>query len=223
MFQVKILNELYTSGKRELAICERLLGPEFFPDSLFVMSLRACVLYILHGQSFAAHHLIDRLIRFPDFEYAEAQYDYMLQRDPRRIDDLDVISNVLYVTENKEKLAQLAHQFLALDPDRPEVCCLVGLFLPPCKTLAPQADLTLPEGNHYSLRQDHEKAVKYFRRAALLDRTYLPAWTLMGHEYVEMSNHHAAVEAYRRAVGRLLPFLLPYKPDRVLWHCCSLS
>ena len=57
-------------------------------------------------------------------------------------------------------------------------------------------------GNHYSLRAEHEKAVKYFRRATELDRTYLSAWTLMGHEYVEMKNSHAAIEAYRRAVGR---------------------
>ncbi|KAG5639394.1 hypothetical protein H0H81_002926 [Sphagnurus paluster] len=55
-------------------------------------------------------------------------------------------------------------------------------------------------GNHYSLREEHEKAVKYFRRATQLDRTYLSAWTLMGHEYVEMKNSHAAIEAYRRAV-----------------------
>ncbi|KAF5385899.1 hypothetical protein D9615_002223 [Tricholomella constricta] len=54
--------------------------------------------------------------------------------------------------------------------------------------------------NHYSLRAEHEKAVKYFRRATQLDRTYLSAWTLMGHEYVEMKNSHAAIEAYRRAV-----------------------
>jgi anaphase-promoting complex subunit 8 len=61
----------------------------------------------------------------------------------------------------------------------------------------------LAAGNHYSLRAEHEKAVKYFRRATQLDRTYLSAWTLMGHEYVEMKNSHAAIEAYRRAVGTL--------------------
>jgi Tfp pilus assembly protein PilF len=59
-------------------------------------------------------------------------------------------------------------------------------------------------GNHYSLRAEHEKAVKYFRRATQLDRTYLSAWTLMGHEYVEMKNSHAAIEAYRRAVGMIV-------------------
>jgi anaphase-promoting complex subunit 8 len=70
------------------------------------------------------------------------------------------------------------------------------------------ADLWIA-GNHYSLRAEHEKAVKYFRRATELDRTYLSAWTLMGHEYVEMKNSHAAIEAYRRAVGMNPPILEP--------------
>ena len=40
----------------------------------------------------------------------------------------------------------------------------------------------------------------YFQRALKLDANYLSAWTLMGHEYVEMKNPNAAIEAYRRAV-----------------------
>ncbi|KIM75485.1 hypothetical protein PILCRDRAFT_98910 [Piloderma croceum F 1598] len=163
MFQVKTLNELHSPSDNELSVCDRLLSEDFFPKSLWVMSLRACVLYHLH-----------------DFGQAEVQFEKILKLDPYRIDDIDVFSNILYVTDNKQKLSRLAHEFLALDKDRPEVCCLVG--------------------NHYSLRAEHEKAVKYFRRATQLDRTYLSAWTLMGHEYVEMKNSHAAIEAYRRAV-----------------------
>lgn len=59
----------------------------------------------------------------------------------------------------------------------------------------------ITSGNYFSLRNEHEKAIKYFKRATQLDRTYLSAWTLMGHEYVEMKNSHAAIEAYRKAVG----------------------
>ncbi len=40
------------------------------------------------------------------------------------------------------------------------------------------------------------QAVMYFRRALKLDRTYLSAWTLMGHEYVEMKNPPAAIGAH---------------------------
>lgn len=63
---------------------------------------------------------------------------------------------------------------------RAETCCVIG--------------------NYYSLKQLHEKAVIYFQRALKLNRGYLSAWTLMGHEYVELKNSPAAVEAYRRAV-----------------------
>jgi anaphase-promoting complex subunit 8 len=62
---------------------------------------------------------------------------------------------------------------------------------------------------------EHEKAVKYFRRATQLDRTCFHAWTLMGHEYIEMSNTHAAIEAYRRAVG-MYPRSLGQSPSSSL-------
>jgi len=48
--------------------------------------------------------------------------------------------------------------------------------------------------------QDHEKAVLYFKRALRLNAGYVSAWTLMGHEYIELRNTAAAVECYRRAV-----------------------
>ncbi|PPQ80670.1 LOW QUALITY PROTEIN: hypothetical protein CVT26_007116 [Gymnopilus dilepis] len=163
LFQVKTLNELQNPSENELQLCDRLLGPDFFPNSLWIMALKACVLYHMH-----------------DFSQAEAQFERILSIDPEHIDDIDVYSNILYVTDSRLKLSKLAHEFLALDKDRPEICCLIG--------------------NHYSLRAEHEKAVKYFRRATQLDRTYLAAWTLMGHEYIEMKNSHAAIEAYRRAV-----------------------
>ena len=50
------------------------------------------------------------------------------------------------------------------------------------------------------LKAEHEKAVLYFRRALKLNRHFLSAWTLMGHEYVELKNTAAAVDAYRHAV-----------------------
>jgi anaphase-promoting complex subunit 8 len=110
-----------------------------------------------------------------------------------------------YKREKRLKLSSLAHVFLELDKNRPEVCCLVGglslilpSFLPPIYTNI----LTISHlGNHYSIRAEHEKALKYFRRATQLDRTYLSTWTLVGHEYVEMKNSYAAIEAYTKAVG----------------------
>jgi anaphase-promoting complex subunit 8 len=45
--------------------------------------------------------------------------------------------------------------------------------------------------------------VLHFQRALKLDRNYLQAWTLMGHEYLEMKNTPAAIAAYRRATGNV--------------------
>ncbi|KAJ4411402.1 Anaphase-promoting complex subunit 8 [Didymella pomorum] len=115
-----------------------------------------------------------------EFDDAEQIFSELMVTDPHRLDHLDHYSNILYVMEMRPKLAFLAQIATATDKFRPETCCVVG--------------------NYYSLKSEHEKAVMYFRRALTLDRNFLSAWTLMGHEFVEMKNTHAAIESYRRAV-----------------------
>lgn len=115
-----------------------------------------------------------------DFETASEIFNDLLVTDPHRLDALDHYSNILYVMGNRPQLSFLAQLATATDKFRPETCCVVG--------------------NYYSLKSEHEKAVMYFRRALTLDRNFLSAWTLMGHEYIEMKNTHAAIESYRRAV-----------------------
>lgn len=115
-----------------------------------------------------------------DFEAAAQIFQQILTANPHRLDALDHYSNILYVMADRPKLSFLAHLATATDKFRPETCCVVG--------------------NYYSLCSQHEKAVIYFRRALTLDKNFLSAWTLMGHEYVEMKNTHAAIESYRRAV-----------------------
>ncbi|EJD02696.1 TPR-like protein [Fomitiporia mediterranea MF3/22] len=162
-FKMKVIVDLHAPVDEDLRTINRLLKPDFFPESAWLMGLRAATLYHLH-----------------DFHRAEVQFDMIMKVDPMRIDDIDILSNILYVAENRVKLSKLAHHYLNIDKDRPEVCCMVG--------------------NHYSLRGEPERAIQYFRRATELDQSYLPAWTLMGHEYVEIKNSHAAIESYRRAI-----------------------
>ncbi|KAJ9302653.1 hypothetical protein DTO271G3_27 [Paecilomyces variotii] len=115
-----------------------------------------------------------------DFEEASHLFSDILIAEPHRLDSLDHYSNILYVMGARPQLAFIAQLATATDKFRPETCCVVG--------------------NYYSLKSEHEKAVMYFRRALTLDRNFLSAWTLMGHEYIEMKNTHAAIESYRRAV-----------------------
>lgn len=115
-----------------------------------------------------------------EFDEAESLFEGMLKTDPYRIENMDVYSNILYVKECFAALSFLAHKSVLTDKYRPETCCIIG--------------------NYYSLKAQHEKAVLYFKRALKLNRSYLSAWTLMGHEYVELKNTPAAISAYRRAV-----------------------
>ncbi|KAF5200200.1 Anaphase promoting complex subunit 8/cell division cycle protein23-like protein [Thalictrum thalictroides] len=115
-----------------------------------------------------------------EFEEVEVMFEELQRNDPYRIDDMDMYSNVLYAKECCSSLSHLAHKLFMVDKYRPESCCIIG--------------------NYYSLKGQHEKSVMYFRRALQLNKNYLTAWTLMGHEYLEMKNTPAAIDAYRRAV-----------------------
>jgi anaphase-promoting complex subunit 8 len=42
------------------------------------------------------------------------------------MEEVDIFSNMLYVMDKRDKLGQLAHEYAAIDRNRPEVCCLIG-------------------------------------------------------------------------------------------------
>lgn len=114
-------------------MCDKLLGEEYFPRSLWLMAQRACVLYHMHGKfscfmpvSCGIFLICEPFTSRTDFGNAEAQFKKLRAIDPYRIDDIDVYSNILYVSENRLELSKLAHEFLPLEKDRPEICCLVG-------------------------------------------------------------------------------------------------
>lgn len=115
-----------------------------------------------------------------NFDEAQDLFEKLRSRDPHRLQNMDTYSNILYVKESKADLSYLAHTAVRNNKYKPETCCIVG--------------------NYYSLKAQHERAVLYFKRALRLNRRYLAAWTLMGHEFVELKNTEAAIEAYRSAV-----------------------
>ena len=116
----------------------------------------------------------------PDLYEASSLFSKMLVSDPRRLDFLDHYSNVLHNLGSRDRLAFVAQLASDVDRDRPETCCVIG--------------------NYYSLSARHEDAVKEFRRALTLDRSFSSAWTLLGHEYFKLKNTHTAIESYRHAV-----------------------
>ncbi|EME43290.1 hypothetical protein DOTSEDRAFT_72635 [Dothistroma septosporum NZE10] len=134
-----------------------------FPRSAFLQQQKALLLYHARHQ-----------------EEAGDVFDDLIRNHPHRLDGMEIYSNLLYVLQNRPKLATLAAMASETDKFRPETNCILG--------------------NYYSLIAEHEKAVLHFRRALQLDRNCQTAWTLMGHEYIELKNTQAAIESYRRAV-----------------------
>lgn len=176
------------------------LSPSVLPQNLMSIMYQAYAsvdLFSTSDQTTTLNYLRILLNYFPDstflqtqlalshyhakeYESSAAIFQDLLVSHPHRLDGLDHYSNILYVMADRPRLAFLAHLATSVDKFRPETCCVVG--------------------NYYSLCSQHEKAVMYFRRALTLDRNFLSAWTLMGHEYIELKNTHAAIESYRRAV-----------------------
>ncbi|XP_013402626.1 cell division cycle protein 23 homolog [Lingula anatina] len=129
--------------------------------------------YVLSQIAIAYHN-------FREVDQAVNAFTELRKADPCRLENMDVYSNLLYVKEMRAELAHLAHHCCDIDKYRVETCCVIG--------------------NYYSLRCQHEKAVLYFQRALKLNPRYLSAWTLMGHEFMEMKNTSAAIQAYRQAI-----------------------
>jgi anaphase-promoting complex subunit 8 len=116
-----------------------------------------------------------------NFDSSQVAFDEVRKKDPYKLASLDTYSNILYVKEQSAALSHLARQAVKIDKYTPEACCIIG--------------------NYYSLKGEHEKSVTYFQRALCLNRNFTPAWILMGHEFMEMKNTPAAIDAYRTAVN----------------------
>lgn len=133
------------------------------------------------------------------------QFKALIHKDPYRIEDMDIYSNVLYVQvgisemnkhfnfhsskyylqftflqEKRQELAVLAQKLSSIDKYRPQTCCAIG--------------------NYYSIRGTHEKAALYFERTLKLDPNYADACTLLGHEYLNLKHFAGAIQAYRRGL-----------------------
>ena len=94
--------------------------------------------------------------------------------------------------DNSVKLSNLARCAVAIDRYRPETCCIVGNYyslLGVCNVHTEKCDVSVFIA--IGSPQNHAKAIVYFQRALKLDPNYLSAWTLMGHELVELKNTNA--------------------------------
>jgi anaphase-promoting complex subunit 8 len=111
---------------------------------------------------------------------AKEAFDCLFELDPYRIGGTDTYSNVLYVLGENTELALLAQRTALHSPNASETHCI--------------------QGNLYSSEGRHAAAVGAFKRALVAKRDCESAWTLMGHEHVELRQTDEAVKCYRHAV-----------------------
>ncbi|CAD2219224.1 anaphase-promoting complex subunit 8 [Angomonas deanei] len=115
-----------------------------------------------------------------DLPLAEQLYAALHRRDPHYLECTPDYSNVLFMLSKQVELGDLAQRVYQVDPFRAESNFVVG--------------------NYYVFLGQHERSVLHFRRATVIQPTFVAAWTLLGHAYVETKNSAAAVEAYKTVV-----------------------
>ena len=137
-------------------------------------------------QSFfpASSHLltIEAVLHYVRQHYDEAQaiLAHLYAVYPHRLDQLDTYSNILYVKEDSATLSFLAHHLSRQHKYHYITQCVIG--------------------NYYALKSQHTRSITHFQRALTLNPACLSAYTLMGHEYIELQQPAAAILSYRRAI-----------------------
>jgi len=114
-----------------------------------------------------------------NFDQACSLFQELRTSDPLRLESLELYSNLLFVLEDLATLSELAQSLSQIDKYRPETLSVAG--------------------NYYALNQKHEEAIEQFSMALRFDSQFTFAWTLIGHEYVEIENITAATAAYTKA------------------------
>ncbi|PXF48580.1 Cell division cycle protein 27-like [Gracilariopsis chorda] len=118
-----------------------------------------------------------------DYVAAEQEFKKALAVDPMRTDGVvEYYSTVLWHLKKEKALAQLAINAQRIHPVSSSAWCAAG--------------------NCYSIQQDPDAAIKFFKRAIITSRApNAYAYTLCGHEYVVKEDFDSALAAYREALN----------------------
>jgi len=114
-------------------------------------------------------------------EGAIIAFEKLRQLDPNRLENMDTLSNQYYMSAKRPELAILVHEMWKIEKYSFETC--------------------IATANYYALREERTTSIQYFERALKLKPNFLGAWTLIGHEYLELRNFSQACNAYRMAIS----------------------
>ena len=119
------------------------------------------------------------------FELAEYKdsvrhFNNMRSKDPHRLHLTEYFSTALWHLQEEVELSVLAQELTRIDKYSPQAWCAAG--------------------NCFSIQKEHENAIKFFQRAVQVDPNFAYAYTLLGHEYVNIEELDKALSCYRSAV-----------------------
>jgi len=115
-----------------------------------------------------------------DYHRAEACFDQMRKRSKYRTETLDFFSTTLWHLKKEVKLSVLGQTAHDLDKMCPETWIIIG--------------------NCFSLQKEHDKALRFFRRAIQVDQQCAYAYTLSAHEFASNEDFEKAIAAFRHAI-----------------------
>jgi len=121
--------------------------------------------------------------QYEQASYPEAEKYFRRVRvlAPARLEDMEVYSTIMWHLKRETDLSFLAHDLMDNSWLSPEAWCALG--------------------NAWSLAQDHEQALRCFKRATQLNPKFAYAYTLQGHEHVLNEEYDKALTAYRHAIA----------------------
>lgn len=100
----------------------------------------------------------------------------------------DIYSDYLYVNCKKEELKQFSKDVAEIKGWTKQSCHVIG--------------------NLFSMMQQHEKALLWFRRALIIDPEYEAALIASGNEYIELKSPTDAITAYTAAIRNTNIFII---------------
>ncbi|KAJ8957561.1 hypothetical protein NQ318_020601 [Aromia moschata] len=99
-----------------------------------------------------------------DYEASVRYFGEVHDKEPYRLEYMDVYSTALWHLQREVALSALAQDLIGLNKNSPVTWCV--------------------SGNCFSLHKEHDTAIKFFQRAVQVDPGFPYAYTLLGHEYI---------------------------------------
>lgn len=115
-----------------------------------------------------------------DYETSAKYFCEVHDREPYRLEYMDIYSTALWHLQREVALSALAQDLVNSNRNSPITWCV--------------------SGNCFSLHKEHDTAIKFFQRAVQVDPNFPYAYTLLGHEYITTEELDKAMSCFRNAI-----------------------